>query len=193
LAQGGYPDLPTDVEKTEDPFDVFRYAATLGKYEACYVEAALRAHEVEAIVTAEPTPGAHELLRGWHRIGRRLAIVSNNSQLAVTTYLDQHRLDGLVHCVAARLGSVPSELEPSPFLLQVALNEVRVEPQRAVLVGDSVTDVQVATSAHSVTIGYANKPGKRRALAAQRPALVVSSMTAIRDAVEAVQSKQKFR
>ncbi|WP_242579210.1 HAD family hydrolase [Amycolatopsis sp. 195334CR] len=65
------------------PFDVFRHAATLGDDEARYVEAAFTALEVEVNTTAEPTPGAHDLIRAWHETGRPLAIVSNNSTSAV--------------------------------------------------------------------------------------------------------------
>jgi phosphoglycolate phosphatase-like HAD superfamily hydrolase len=58
LADGGYGDLPVDVSTTHDPFDVLFYAAKLGQEEVRHVELAFRAHEVEAIETAEPTPHA---------------------------------------------------------------------------------------------------------------------------------------
>jgi phosphoglycolate phosphatase-like HAD superfamily hydrolase len=90
LADGGYGEPPLDVEKSTDPFDVLKYAVTLGEVEAEYVTAAFTAHEVEAVATAKPTPGAHELLRSWSASGRPLAVVSNNSVAAIRTYLDLH-------------------------------------------------------------------------------------------------------
>jgi phosphoglycolate phosphatase-like HAD superfamily hydrolase len=82
LADGGYGDPPPEIEKSSDPFDVLKYAATLGETEARYVNAAFTAHEVEAIAMAKPTPAAHDLIRTWSQIGRALAIVTNNSKAA---------------------------------------------------------------------------------------------------------------
>ncbi|MGH3832259.1 MAG: HAD family hydrolase, partial [Pseudonocardiaceae bacterium] len=87
LTDGGYGDPPIEIEKSDDPFKVLTYAASLGEDEARYVNAAFTAHEVEAITTAEPTPGAHDLLRAWSATGRPLAIVSNNSTIAIHAYL----------------------------------------------------------------------------------------------------------
>jgi hypothetical protein len=49
LADGGYGNLPPIIQKSSDPFDVLKYAATLDKVEAADVNAAFAAHEVEAI------------------------------------------------------------------------------------------------------------------------------------------------
>jgi Putative transposase of IS4/5 family (DUF4096) len=92
LADGGYGDPPTEIEKSDDPFEVLTYAANLGDDEARYVNAAFTAHELEAIAIAEPTPTAHDLIRVWSATGRPLPIVSNNSTIAIHAYLDLHDL-----------------------------------------------------------------------------------------------------
>jgi HAD superfamily hydrolase (TIGR01509 family) len=165
LADGGYGDPPPDIEKSSDPFDVLKYAATLGETEAEYVNAAFTAHEVEAIATAEPTPGGHELIRAWSKTSRPLAIVSNNSALAVYAYLDLHNLRTHVTHVSARRKPNPALLKPNPYLLTEALTELSVPAKTVVFVGDSVTDIEASKLAGINSVGYANKPGKVEMLA----------------------------
>ncbi|GAB3480789.1 HAD family hydrolase [Amycolatopsis cihanbeyliensis] len=165
LADGGHTDLPNHVATATDPFDVLRHAATLGTEEARYVEAAFTAHEVDAITTAAPTPGAEQLMRHWHDSGRPLAIVSNNSEAAVSAYLDLHDLRPAVDYIAARASPDPALLKPSTHLLNRAMTAFDVAPDDCALLGDSVTDIEAAHAAGVAALGYANKPGKRAKLA----------------------------
>lgn len=176
LAEGGYVDLPGDVRNSADPFDVFFYAAKLGRDEARYVEAAFRAHEVEAMQSAEPTSETVDLVRAWKATGRALAVVSNNSVAAVEAYLDIHEIRAEVDFVSARVNSDAALLKPSPFLVLEAVKRLAVPAPRCVLVGDSVTDIQAARSAHVVPVGYANKSGKTGSLAAAGVDLVITDM-----------------
>ncbi|WP_216211804.1 HAD family hydrolase [Amycolatopsis aidingensis] len=164
LADGGYTDLPNHVTTATDPFDVLRHAATLGTDEARYVEAAFTAHEIDAITTAAPTPGAEQLMRHWHDSGRPLAIVSNNSEAAVSAYLDLHGLRPAVDYIAARTSSDPTLLKPSTHLVDRAITALSATPADCALLGDSVTDIQAAHAAGVAAIGYANKPGKHAKL-----------------------------
>jgi phosphoglycolate phosphatase-like HAD superfamily hydrolase len=113
LADGGHTDLPVQLTKSDDPFEVLAYAASLGETEAHYVNAAFTAHELEAIATAEPTPGAHDLIRAWTATGRPLAIVSNNSAIAIRAYLDLHGLSSHVAHVSARTSPDPAQTSPA--------------------------------------------------------------------------------
>jgi len=174
LAEGGYRDLPDDVAKSEDPFDVFKYAATLGEEEARYVEAAFRAHEAEAIPTAEPTPGAHDLIRAWKATGRKLAIVSNNSTAAIETYLGLHTLHDRIDYIAARSSSDVTLLKPSSYLVNSAITVLQVPPAKSTLVGDSAADIEAAQRAAVKVIGYANRSSKLITLSSS--AIVVTQL-----------------
>ncbi|MFD9895244.1 HAD family hydrolase [Amycolatopsis sp. NPDC059027] len=166
LAEGGHAELPEDVAVSADPFDVLRHAATLGPDEARYVEAAFTAHEVEAIPTATPADGAHDLIEAWHATGRPLAIVSNNSTAAISVYLDLYNLRSAVDTVSARTSADVALLTPSPYLLRQAITTLDAAPGDCVFVGDSVTDIQAAHAAGVPALGYANKPGKHAKFAA---------------------------
>lgn len=176
LSDGGHSHLPRVVETARDPFEVFKFASMLGPDEARYVEAAFTALEVEAISTAEPTRGAKEAIDAWVRSGRAVGIVSNNSQAAISAYLDFHDLAGSVACVAARTSPDASLLKPSPHLLYRATLELAVRSHECVFVGDSLTDVEASLEARMPFIGYANKPGKNRLLASLSSAPVVEDL-----------------
>ncbi|WP_020670417.1 HAD family hydrolase [Amycolatopsis nigrescens] len=160
LADGGHHNLPHDIATVTDPFEILRYAAILGADEARYVEAAFTAHEVEAIVTAEPTPGAHDLMAAWHESGRALAIVSNNSTQSIEAYLDFYELRSLADYVSARTSPDPELLKPNPSLLRQAVNHLRRPSTECVYLGDSTTDIDAAHAIDMPAIGYANKPDK---------------------------------
>ena len=89
--------VPADVASASDPFDVLRYAATVGPDLAERIEQRLRAAELEAIRTATPTPHTIDVITAWRQAGRTVAAVSNNSAAAVQTYLTTHgiQVDGI--------------------------------------------------------------------------------------------------
>ncbi|MGW3966843.1 HAD family hydrolase [Amycolatopsis sp. NPDC005003] len=160
LADCGHADLPEAIAASADPFDVFQYAATLGEDQARFVEVAFAAHEVEAISSATPTSGAHDLIEAWHESGRPLAIVSNNGTPAIGAYLDLYDLRRSISFVSARTGPNAALLKPSPYLLQQAVAALEVPPSESVFLGDSTSDMVAAKAAGTASIGYANKPGK---------------------------------
>jgi len=160
LLDGGHTDLPAELTKSDDPFEVLAYAASLGEDEARYVNAAFTAHELEAVATAEPTPGAHNLIHAWTAAGRPLAIVSNNSTTAIHAYLDLYGLRRHITYVSARTSPDPALLKPHPYLLIQAISALNASTAAATFLGDSTTDIQAAHAAGIMSIGYINKPGK---------------------------------
>jgi phosphoglycolate phosphatase len=178
LNQGGH-DLPHDVSQSTDPFDVLFYAAKLGPDEARFLEATFRAHEVEAVQSAEPTPQAHALIEAWKASGRPLAIVSNNSVSAVETYLNIHNLSRAVDLVSARANADISLLKPNPYLVTNAAQGLNVEPLTCAFVGDSLTDVEAAEAAGVRSIAFANKPGKTENFLPTSPDVIVTTLSSL--------------
>jgi HAD superfamily hydrolase (TIGR01509 family) len=176
LTEGGHRNPPDAVTESKDPFDVLRWASTFGNREAYYVEAALRAHEVEAASTAMPTPGSHEFMRTWIASGRPLAIVSNNSAAAVRTYLEIHGLSDTVAHISARSSADVALLKPAPYLINQAVTTLKADPTKCVLIGDSTTDIEAAQVTQTPTIGYANRSTKVASLAPSKPDAIVTSM-----------------
>ncbi|WP_219417713.1 HAD family hydrolase [Pseudonocardia nigra] len=153
--------------QAEDPLEVLRLAPTLlGPDVAQVADDLLTTAETTAAGSASPTPGGDSSLRACAATGRRVAIVSNNSGAAVREYLGKHGLTHLVgDAVVGRAYGKPHLMKPDPSPIEAALRLLGVEPNAAVLVGDSVTDVEASRAAGVACIGYANKPGKRDVLA----------------------------
>lgn len=105
---------------------------------------------------AEPYPGAAVALRELHAAGVRIAVVTNKQQRFAVEVLRQRGLMDWVECVVG--GDSCERRKPDPQPLLFACQSLGVEPQAALMVGDSVHDAQAARAAGiaiiCVTYGY---------------------------------------
>ncbi|MFC9795314.1 HAD family hydrolase [Streptomyces sp. NPDC127584] len=180
------PQLSEDAHSTDDPMVVHQLSRRGGSSVLAAVEAALTAEEVQAVrVAGPPTPGAVDALRTVRASGRRVAVVSNNSAECVRVYLASEELSDIVEAVVGRPALRPDLMKPSPHPLLTAAALLGVAPERAVLIGDSLSDVAAARAAAAGSIGFANKPGKAEALGAAGAAAVTHDMHDIARALTA--------
>jgi HAD superfamily hydrolase (TIGR01509 family) len=161
---------------SSDPIEVLRSVAGLDPALTARIESALRAAELTASRTAEPTPYAREAILACHATNRAVAVVSNNSQAAVETYLQLHQLDHHVDLVVGRTQPDPTLLKPSPYLLVHAMQALGADQDACAFVGDTSSDVQSARAAGVRSIGYANKPGKLDRLVGAGADAVITTM-----------------
>ncbi len=189
LAQGGHTELPQIIKNAEDPFDVFEYAATLGPDEASYVEASLRAHEMESVESASPTKGSKELLQFWKHSRRQTAIVSNNSEAAIQSYLYLHDLTPYVDWISARTSSDPKLLKPNPFLLYQAASQLSVTPAQCLIIGDSMTDIEAGIAAGCKVVAFANKPNKVNLFTIQPVEGVITTINLANQAISSIKEQ----
>lgn len=179
LVQSGIR-LPRDVAGEADPLAVLRWVPKLGRPDL--VRAAedwLRAAEMRAAATAEPTHGSDTLILTARQACREVAIVSNNSAPAIMAYL---RARGLEDAVAARVGRIPYHpelMKPDPTLILTAIDDLGLTAEECVFVGDSVTDVLAGDAAGVSVIGYANKPGKEELLRDAGAGAIVTDMATL--------------
>jgi phosphoglycolate phosphatase len=169
-------DLPDEITNTGDPIEVFKYSATVSDDLAARVEAEMTDLEVAAVPTADPTPYVHQVIASARESGRIVAVVSNNSPRAVNAYLDRHSLSNGITLVVARTSHDPALLKPSPHLINEAVRSLTATPVFTTLVGDSFTDIEAAHSAKVASVGYANKPGKRKRMTKLQAGAVIGSM-----------------
>lgn len=171
---------PSDLARTDDPFDILHFAASLGPAEATKIERRFTEIEIEAVRTARPTPDTAELIRDlWHRTDG-LGVVSNNSAAAVDAYLQAHDLrqfvGGARRGIYARSSSDVSLLKPNPHMLFEALADLHAAPEECLFVGDSVSDIQAAHAAGVRAVAFANRPEKVQRFAEYTPAAIITSM-----------------
>lgn len=143
------------------------------------VENACTAAEIDSARTCTPTPGAHELLAVLHAAGTPVVIVSNNAAEPIHVYLERHSLAAYVRDVVGRPHLRPDLMKPEPHTVQRALTIAGADPRSAVLIGDSVSDIEVARAAGVRSIGYAKTPQRGVELREAGADAVVERMTSL--------------
>ncbi len=105
--------------------------------------------ELETCATAEPFAGVVEALRQLHENGLKVGIVTRNCRVGVASVTSRYHL---YHDLLLTRDDV-TRVKPDPDHLAQALKQIGVEPQRAVMIGDHITDVQGAEGLGVMTIG----------------------------------------
>ncbi|RRR95545.1 HAD family hydrolase [Glycomyces terrestris] len=177
FTEGFAPDLAKQLGGETDPMQVLSTAAmTLPRQRVIELDERLRRAEVLAVETATLTSGASELINAAYGRGLSVGIVSNNSEPSITKYLKRNGLDSMVARVLGRPFAHPESMKPKPFLLEQALASFKTTAAKACFVGDSVTDIEAGKAAAIMTIGLANKAGKRQRLAAVGAEILVDEL-----------------
>ena len=92
-----------------------------------------------------------------------------------------HRLAGHFAQVNGRAYADPARMKPNPEPISRAVQALGVLPSRAILVGDSLSDIDGARAAGVRVIAYANRPHKVEAF--QSADLVITSMGPLAEAL----------
>jgi beta-phosphoglucomutase-like phosphatase (HAD superfamily) len=172
--------LGSKAHGTDDPMEILRLAPQGGEPALRAIEEELTKAEVAAVrLAGPPVPGAVAALEAARASGRKIAIVSNNSTACVRTFLMLHELRHLLDAVVGRAPYCPDAMKPDPHSLLLASSELETPPHGCTLIGDSVTDIEATKATGGRSIGFANKPGKERALADAGADVVVTSMAAV--------------
>lgn len=162
---------------TDDPHEVLRASIELGPDVAARANRELSALEIQAVQTAEPTPYAAEVIDRAKSGGSKVAIVSNNAQAAIASYLATRGLYSSIDYVSARSNADPSLMKPSPHLVTQAIAALKANRGLAALVGDQVSDITAARCAGVQAVGYANKIGKADSLERAGADLIIMRMS----------------
>ncbi|WP_419996110.1 HAD family hydrolase [Streptomyces boninensis] len=124
--------------------------------------------EIAAAGTAEPAPGAAELLRLLSGLRKPLAVVSNNCEAAVRAYLDRADLAHYFTGPVIGRDDDSALMKPDPAPVRRALEGLGAAPGRCLLIGDSLADAEAAAAAGMPFLGCHHDSGKRRLLGAVR-------------------------
>jgi len=95
-------------------------------------------------------PGARELLQQLADSGIRLAVISNKQEALSRLILKTLEIDVFFDIIAG--GDTYPEMKPSPLPLARVIEELGSSPAEAVMVGDSINDIQAGNRAGITTI-----------------------------------------
>lgn len=149
---------PDELRETSDHLAIIRWAGAHAPDALPDVEATCIAAEVEAARTSRPTAGAHELIAALDHTGVPVVIVTNNAARAARTYLDRFDLAGRVRGIVGRPERRPDLMKPNTRMVEEALRDTGIMTAEVVLIGDAVSDVEVAHAAGARAIGFAKNP-----------------------------------
>lgn len=121
-----------------------------------------------------PYPGAAELVRALRSLGRPIAIVTGKRRVGAFRGLERLGLRDAFDVVIGADDTARGKPHPDPALL--ACERLRVAPESAWFVGDSVQDLRCARAAGTGSIAVTWGAMGEASLRAEAPDHVVSSM-----------------
>lgn len=156
IAGLGTPLRVTFRDFTDDPDGVQRMIDTYREWNLSHHDAAIRAY-----------PGALHEVRRLKADGRKLAIVTSKNRHGLERGLGVCGFDGLFDVLVTCDDLEACKPSPEPVLL--ALERLGVEPQDAMMVGDSPHDMAAGRDAGAATAACLWGPFTREQLAPERP------------------------
>lgn len=138
--------------------------------------------ETEAAATAEPTPGAFDLMERLLAAGKQLVIATNNSEAAARAYLELHGIEQYFGAVVGRHDD-PRLMKPHPYCLERLLAETGTAAADGLMIGDSPADALAAASTGVPFVGYGPGSAKLLRLGDAGAEYFVADLAAMTEAV----------
>jgi len=130
---------------------ILEYMRALPEVEASAMNDQLHEIEMEIALRSRPQPGVQELLGALSSAGKRLGIVTRNSEHIAKETLRVCEIDGFFgpKDILGRDSIVP---KPSPDGIHTLLDRWDATPEDAVMVGDYLFDIQSGRQAGTATV-----------------------------------------
>jgi phosphoglycolate phosphatase len=125
---------------TDSPGEISRGLAVFTEFNALHIADKSRLY-----------PGARELLQQLTGSGIRMAVISNKQETLSRLILKTLEVDAFFDIIAG--GDTFPEMKPSPLPLVRVIDEFSCNSADAVMVGDSINDIQAGNRAGIATIG----------------------------------------
>ncbi len=117
--------------------------------------------------------GVREMLAELHAAGYLLAVATGKTRRGLDHVLEQTALGGLFHATRTADEALS---KPHPQMLLDILDDLGVLPASALMVGDSIWDLQMASNAGSAAVAVLTGAHSRDELAAQRPTVCLPTV-----------------
>ncbi len=111
----------------------------------------LEIHDEDYLEQIKPLTGAETLFRWLQDNSIPTAIVTSKSQMRAEAQLDALNWTKYFDVVIGKMDGRPEKPDPGPVLL--ACQELNIDPQYTVMVGDGIADMKSATRAGSRALG----------------------------------------
>lgn len=130
---------------------------------------------------SHPYPDAPEVLEDLRAAGFKLALLTNKEVRYASRILAAHRLEQMFDKLV--FGDSLTARKPDPQGIRLCLRDLGIEPQRALLVGDSWIDVATARNAGIAIWAMPHGYNEGQAIAASHPDRVIDGFGPLRAAL----------
>lgn len=118
-------------------------------------------------------PGVVAMLKQLHQAGYLLAVATSKSRQGLNAEIKRHQLEGLF--AATRTGD-EAHSKPHPQMLMDILAELDIDPQAALMVGDTEYDLQMALNAGVKSVGVSHGVHTEEQLLKFKPLVVLDDV-----------------
>jgi HAD superfamily hydrolase (TIGR01549 family) len=154
--------VPTSlVDVNENIFEMLKKAEIFlkhnGKLAATFEEVRLQAltiaekYEMDAASTTSLQVGADETLKELKRMKLKMGLCTTSSEKSVNFILHRFKIQDYFQVVVSR--DRVKYVKPSTEQFELAFNALDVSPQAALIVGDSIADMQSAKELKAIAVG----------------------------------------
>lgn len=116
-------------------------------------------YEMEAARETSLVPGVQETLKALKRKGLKMALFTANDEKPTDYVLRRFRLAPFFDAVITRQSV--KNIKPNPAHLEAALEAVKVKPEEAIVVGDSVYDMKCAQGLSVPAVGITSRTSSK--------------------------------
>ncbi|UCE15693.1 MAG: HAD family hydrolase [Candidatus Bathyarchaeota archaeon] len=146
-------------------------------------------HELEAARTTSLMPGIPEMLKTLKKMKLKTAIFTVNAEKSTNYILNRFRIKRFFDAIVPR--DFVSAVKPDPVHLEAALKALNVEPEKAVVVGDSKWDMMCARELNVVAVGVATGISSPKELMRAGATYLASSLTDIPSLIQQLNAQVK--
>ncbi len=125
--------------------------------------------------------GADSLLHNLKVSGRQLAVATGKSRRGLDRMLDEHDVR---HWFAATRCADETESKPAPRMLNELLQQLSVPAERALMVGDTTYDLDMASAAGVAAVAMTHGAHDEEVLRRHRPVAVCHSLNELNNWIE---------
>ena len=132
-------------------------------------------YEMEAASTTSLLPGANETLKELKRINLKMGLCTTSSEKAANYILQRFKIEDYFQIVVAR--DKVKYVKPHTEQFEVALKALGADPQTAIIIGDSVVDMQSAKELKACAVGLPTGVSSMEQLMSNGANYIITSLT----------------
>lgn len=143
-------------------------------------------YELEFAKHVEPLPNVRRTLRTLKDTGLRIAIVTNNGQVAAKATITRFNITSLIDILVTREDA--SKVKPDGATVKEALDRLGLESDEVVFVGDSIIDVIAARNSDVVSVAIPSGPTSSKDLLKSVPDYMIYSISELSSLIDMIQT-----